>query len=160
MKLRLIEQGAVTDRFGRETFISVLTSDGVPVAVLHSTDRSVNYNDDAIHQEHVIQGIQVRYSSELHWHEDLVDASAPSRSRLVVAVESKDSPLPGDVDIANKVREDYEYDVGWNFLRYGEKGEAIPADASESFLRGVEASKKKCGRVVRSGKLTGNPRNY
>lgn len=160
MKLRLIEQGAVTDRFGRETFISVLMADGVPVAVLHSTDKGVNYNDDAIHQEHVIQGIQIRYSTEKHWHEDLVDASAPSRSRMVVAVESKDARLPGDVDIANKVREDYEYSLGWDFLRYEAKGTAIPADASPAFLRGVEASKKRCGRIVRQGKLTGNARSW
>lgn len=156
MKLRLIEQGAVTDRFGRETFISVITADGVPVAVLHSQDRSDRYrDDDAIHHEHVIQGIQVRYSTEKYWHEDLVDSTCPSRTRMTIPVESKDSMLPGDVDIANKVRADYDEDAGMQFVRYGEKGEEIPADASPAFLKGVEYAKTRYGRVIRKGKLCG-----
>jgi hypothetical protein len=160
MKLRLIEHGAVTDRHGRETFVSVLTADGVPVAVLHSSDRSVSYNDDGIHQEHVIQGIQMRYSTEKYWHEDRVDSSCPSRSRMTVPVESKDSLLPGDVDIARMVREDYEEDEGFSFVKWGERGTEIPKDASDAFLRGVERAKKRYSRIIRNGKLTGEARSY
>jgi hypothetical protein len=162
MDLKLVNSGTVTDRFGRETIISVLMDGSVPVAVIHSQDKGDHYNDDAIHQEHVIQGIEIELDNGQRFsHDDILDSSCPSRTRIRLSAPKERIGVGfGDVDIFNEVKADYDWSNGFNFVKYGAKGEKVPADASAAFFLGMDAAKKRTGRIVRANKLTGEPRTW
>jgi hypothetical protein len=158
MKMRLEDAGTMTDSHGTETTVSVLFADDIPVALIHSQDHAVRYNDDSRHTEHVIQGLEFRTEGKGFFDREVLShASCPSRSMMNVTIPSLDAELP---DMAQVARDDYDWSNGFSFLKYGEKGAAIPDDASDAFMRGVKAASQRFGRMVRSGKLTGNPRSW
>ena len=161
MDLKLADAGTVIDQFGNETTISILMDGQIPVAVIHSTDSCVRYNDDAIHQEHVIQSIDIVKHSDETWHDDYAtQISCPSRSTMKYRMLKGDTSLPDDVDIANDVRADYEESDGFDLVKWGEQGAEVPTGKSDAFYRGVELAKKRYHRIVRNGKLTGKPRSW
>ena len=155
MKLELKELGTVKDRFDRETLVSALVSNGKVVAFIHSKDETARYSDGRRSEEHVIQAINVRKKGEKFWDTDDVQSiSAPSRS-------SKDLSYEPTVEQAWEIaKASYDYDNGYNFLMYGEKGASVPADATEAFRDGMKYAQTRFKRVVRNDKLCGKPRGH
>ena len=89
MDIRLVDAGTAADEWGRVTQLSVLVVDGRPAAILHSEDRSTNYNDAGVHQQHVIQGLTVERSGESMWlTETVTDYSCPTRSRERIVIKA------------------------------------------------------------------------
>lgn len=153
MKLELKELGTVKDRFDRVTQISALVSDGKVVAFIHSQDESRRYSDGRDAEEHVIQAISIRKDGPRRWDtEDVRSVSCPTRSSVTLDFD------PTLEQAWEKAKASYDWENGYNFLMYGEKGETVPADATPAFREGMKDAQHKFPRVVRKDKLCGNPR--
>lgn len=154
MKMELKQMGETADLYGPATTVSVLIADGIPVALIHSTDRTNNYNDDRkTASEHVIQALQFKTQTGKYDKDDVHYATAPSRSSR----DMIDTPVT--VEAAwEAAQDDAAWNLGYNWIRWAPKGATVPEDARPAFFDGVKrAQERNTNRKIRAGKITGEP---
>lgn len=139
---------STTDAAGRTVHVTVVTMDGLPAFSFVTKPR----NGLAPGSEHVVSGVTVEEAGEYGLNDTLRSDDAPTTGNSHFIGE------PTVAEVLDARLGSVAYERGYAFVADGPKGAEIPSDEHDGFYRGVDAAKRRTGRVVRNNRLTGAPR--
>lgn len=131
--------------------IAVILFDGKPVASVVREDRT---HGEQVNEEYVYAGVKVSEPGHRYLSPTLRYASAPTRGVSEFFGE------PTVEQVAKSRQDDLDYEAAFQWVRYGERGETVPEDASDAFRAAVKDASKRFSRRVVKGALTGEPRSW